>query len=240
MKINKTLIILQAIKARIKFKLGTNTNIDIFDKLKQNENFTFVFMPFDESIDGFSSRHKDHFIIIINSNKRKSRMNFTCAHELYHLLYEYNDKDEYIGTKETEHAADIFASYFLIPEEALYLYLDKHDLLNKKELNLKDIVNMEDYFQVSRAALLIRLRDAKIINTSEFDKFNKNISISRKKYGSTSSELSNINGKKYTIGEYNILAKRLLDEHKISLGKYQEYMIDAFNSSNALGISEDN
>ena len=237
--LNKQIAIARAIKARLQFNLGTTSNIDIFEKFKNEKNFTIVFMPFDDSVDGFSHKKKNHYIIVINSNNSNNRNNFTCAHELYHLLYEYNG-DEYIMTENSEEMANYFASYFLVPEDALYLYLQEQQLISKSKLTLSDIVNIEDYFKVSRIAILIRLRDEGLISQREFDLYNKNILSSVRRYGGNiENHLDHETPIKCTIGEYNSLAKKLLENNKISNGKYEEYMIDAFNFKDIFGDSED-
>lgn len=58
--LNKQIAIARAIKARLQFNLGTTSNIDIFEKFKNEKNFTIVFMPFDDSVDGFSHKKKNH------------------------------------------------------------------------------------------------------------------------------------------------------------------------------------
>lgn len=237
--INRQVAKARAIKARLQYGLGTTTNIDIFKKFKNEKNYTIVFMPFEEGIDGFSNRKKNHFIIIINSNNTIGRNNFTCAHELYHLLFEY-ENDKYVSHADSEEMANVFASYFLIPEDALYLFLQNEGLIGKERLSLEDIVLMEDYFMVSRPAMLIRLKDEGLITQGEFDKYNKNVLSSVKKYGGKiNNHISELEPEKYTHGEYNAMAKKLLEENKISNGKYEEYMIDAFNTKEIFGDVED-
>ena len=235
---NKQIAIARAVKARLDFNIGTASNIDIFEKFKNEKNFSIVFMPFDKEVDGFSHKRKNHFIIVINSNNCNSRNNFTCAHELYHLLFEY-DGDRYVSNENSEEMANVFASYFLVPEDALYLYLQNNGMIRKNRLSLSDIVKIEDYFQVSRLAILIRLKDENLITQGEFDEFNKNVLSSVKRYGGKIKDhIENIVPSKCTIGEYNQMAKQLLECGKISTGKYEQYMIEAFNAREVYGDLE--
>ena len=114
----------KAVDARKNYNFELSSNIDILNEFHNQKNFTIVYMPFSDKIDGFSCRRKNHFIIVLNSKNNVNRQNFTCAHELYHLLYEYNEKDEYVPTVNSEEIADTFASYFLIPEDALIKFLN--------------------------------------------------------------------------------------------------------------------
>lgn len=236
---NKNIAKARAMQARIDFNFGTSGNIDIFDSFQNKDNFTIIFMPFDDVVDGFSNKYKNHYAIVINSNSSINRKNFTCAHELYHLLYEYDENDNYIGCKESENMANTFASYFLVPEEALYIFMNNKKMLDNKNLNISDIVAIENYFQVSRTAILIRLKDESLINQTEFDNFNKNIIKSVKKNGGNPQNYIDGDSVKKTLGEYTKLAKSLLKQGKISQGKYEEYMIDAFNSQELFGNPED-
>lgn len=236
-QIRKQIAIARAIRARLEYKFDMTSPIDIFGTLQQKENYTFVFIPMDNQIAGFSNRHKDHFIIVINSNDNEGRKNFTCAHELYHLLFEYDEQGNYIKSTDSETMANVFASYFLVPEDALYIYLGNNKLLEKSKISVNDIVNIEKHFGVSRQAILIRLLDRGLINQEQFDEFSKNVISSVKKAGGDVNRYVNGEPIKVTQGEYIKIAKQLLESGKISRGKYEEYMIDAFNFSEIFGDS---
>ena len=232
----KKIAIAKAIIARKNFGFGTTTSIQILKKIEQEENFTVVYMPFDDGIDGFSSKRKNHYIIVLNSNCNINRRNFTCAHELYHLLFEYDKNDNYIGSSNSEKIANMFASYFLIPEDALYLYLNDSKLITKKRLTIKDIVNIENFFQVSRSAILTRLKDEQLISNEEFEQYSQNVIKSVIKSGNDPKNyIDPKNPEHYTLGEYNLIAKKLLNDEKISRGKYEEIMIDSFNYKEIFG-----
>lgn len=229
------LAIARAIQARQEFGFGTTSPIDIFGALQQEEKYTFVFLPLDGQIAGFSNRHKGHFIIIINSKDNEGRKNFTCAHELYHLLFEYDDNDNYIKSVDSEIMANVFASYFLIPEDALYLFLGTNNLLKKSKITINDIIKVERYFGVSRLAILIRLKDRGLITQEQFEEFSQNVISSVRNAGGDVNKYIDGEPIKITKGEYIKIAKQLLESGKISRGKYEEYMIDAFNIEEIFG-----
>lgn len=236
----KQLAIARAIEARKMFGFGTSSSIEILKKFQQKDNYTLVFMPFNDEIDGFSSKHKNHFIIIINSSCSINRQNFTCAHELYHLLYEYDENEEYMAKPESESMANTFASYFLVPEDALYLFLSRNNIIHKNKLDIEDIILIENYFQVSRHAILVRLKDEDLITHEQFEKFSQNVIKSIVKNGHDPKyHIDPAKPKKYTTGEYIDLAKRLYKENKISRGKYEELLIDSFNSDEIFGSAEE-
>lgn len=211
-------------------------SIDIIKVLEDKNNFTLVFMPLGKDDDGFSNKYKEHFIIIVNSEKPKNRINFTIAHELYHLFYEYNEKDKFAPLQYSEKIADFFASYLLISDEALLFYLKNNNLFEKEKiLTISDIVSLENYFNVSRQAITIRLYEIGKISKQQQENFCQNVLESVKENGGCVERYKGHMLSPKIIGEYNKLAKKLLLDGIISQGKYDEYMIDAFNFHEIFG-----
>lgn len=217
-----------AVDARKIYNFELSSNIEILKEFRNRKNFTIVYMPFSDKIDGFSCRRKNHYIIVLNSKNNINRQNFTCAHELYHLLYEYED-DIFKPSIKSEELADIFASYFLIPEDALIKFLTDSGIANKRKLELQDIVSIENYFQVSRQAMLNRLRDFGMITAQEQEKFSYNVINSvRRLGGNVSNYTEPINPKIEVVGEMKQLIENLFSLNKISVSKYEEYLYDMF------------
>lgn len=135
---------------------------------------------------GFSTFFEGKKIIVSNSSEILSREIFTIAHELGHVIYDF--KDEFNAVKIdieiednsediSEARAFYFANCFLMPEEELKKYI-RYTLKKKcQELNALDIVRMQLEFQVSYAALIVRLYDLKCISSNHkkilFDKRNE-------------------------------------------------------------------
>ena len=225
----KKQIATRAILARKDFNVVSNTNVSIFEMLKNQKNFTLILIPLADEISGFSYKHKEHYAIVINSNRDENMWDFICAYELYYLLCEYQD-DKYVESENSEINADIFASYFLISEDALTLYLEKEGMSTRK-LSIKDIVEIENYFKASRSAVLFRLKDRSLITEKESDEYGKNIQEKVEKDKAHKDYYE-------TFGEYKELAKKLLKNKKISSGKYQEYMIDASDFKEAFKMGD--
>lgn len=227
-KQDKILAKAMAVDARKNYNFELSSNIKILNEFRNQPNFTIVYMPFSDKIDGFSCKRKNHYIIVLNSRNNINRQNFTCAHELYHLLFEYKE-DEYVPTMNSEEMADTFASYFLIPEDALIKFLNDSGVANKRKLTIEDIVKIENYFQVSRQAMLNRLRDFGMITSSEQDKFGFDVIKSVKRLGGNVSNYTEpTNPKIDVVGEMKLLVKKLAEENKISSSKCKEYLFDMF------------
>ncbi len=182
--IDKTEIEKRALEERK--NIQTHGVKDIFSLISQKD-IHLIRYPFGkDKLLGFSTFFKGKKIIISNSSEILSREIFTIAHELGHVIYDF--KDEYSAVKidvEIEDSSeDIsearafhFANCFLMPEEELRKYI-KYELKKRhQELNALDIVRMQLEFQVSYAALVVRLYDLGLISLMHksrlFDKRNE-------------------------------------------------------------------
>lgn len=105
------------------------------------------------------SPEEDGPAIVVNVWDRISveRWIFSAAHELGHLLLHFNafDVDITDEDKEQENEANIFASYFLMPEDAF-----KSEWINTDGLNIIDrVFKIKRIFQVSYKTVLYRLSE---------------------------------------------------------------------------------
>lgn len=126
------------------------------------------------------SVHRERPIIIINSTKSAPRLRFDLAHELGHMVMH---KGVESGCKDTESQADQFASYFLLPQEAL---LASYRPGNR--VNWQCIKQLKVRWGVSMRAVVFRLRQANLITPSQYR--TANITLSKK--GSRSEELDDL------------------------------------------------
>lgn len=159
---------------------------DIFSLVIQKD-IHLIRYPFGkDKVLGFSTFFEGKKIIVSNSSEILSREIFTIAHEIGHVLYDFEDgcgnveidieiKDSSENISEAR--AFYFANCFLMPEEELRNYI-KYELKKKHdELNALDIVRMQLEFQVSYSALVVRLYDLSFIGFTHksrlFDKRNE-------------------------------------------------------------------
>ena len=126
--------------------------IDIFAIVNgwKEKKITLVRYPLSSRISGMCTREKQDVIICINSTTSYGRQRFTLAHELYHVLYEENmqrvicDMSMTGDKPESEYEADQFASYLLMPYDALLEY--EYD---QAKWTLEKVIDAEQFFQVS-------------------------------------------------------------------------------------------
>jgi Zn-dependent peptidase ImmA (M78 family) len=97
-------------------------------------------------IDGFV----EDDVLTVNADHARTRQRFTIAHELGHLALHADGTDE-----NSEREADQFASALLIPREML-----RHAVAESRDLDA-----LRRRFNVSREALWIALKDARLERT---------------------------------------------------------------------------
>lgn len=212
--------------------------IDIFSLVRRAGNITLIMYPMGQNISGYCKKCTYTNIIVINSSMTVGRQRFSLAHELYHIYYDtemtsfvcsnFNNKSI------NEQNADLFASYLLMPQNALSQFKVT------KPISIRDIVEIEQFYHISRKAVLYRLLNEGVIDKDELEKYSRNVRKSAKLLGYNDSlyNSSPENEKYYVYGKYITDAKRLFDDGMISNGKYEEYLLSAFRDDIVYGFSE--
>ena len=230
MKINEFEIRSKALDTRKKFNLENNGPIDIEKIIETDNDFTLVYRKMSENISGLCINGKSK-IIVINSSLSKGRQRFTIAHELCHILY--HNEGYYVCCKENddtqaklEKEADLFASYLLAPSDA---FLQSYnELLKIYDDKLSVAIALQQIYGMSHLATLTRMKKEGIINVKEFDTFaNEKPLINALQLGFSKDIYLPTNENK-TVGRYIRMARKLKDENKISNGKYEELLLNAY------------
>ena len=220
--------------------MDENSPIDMFSLIQNNEDITTLFYPMSGQIDGMCMKDGKNKIIGVNSTTNYGRQRFTVAHQLYHLFFEkdfrsmvcFIDLEENKDSQEKE--ANLFASYFLAPYEALSFFIGDKLKETKKELTIKDIIKTEQHFGMSRQVVLWRLVNDEYISVEKAHKIStstKKLAYDYKLYMPTPEQYQYV-----TFGRYIKLAERLKNENFISQGKYEEILLSAFRSDIVYGL----
>ncbi|MBD2604046.1 ImmA/IrrE family metallo-endopeptidase [Scytonema hofmannii FACHB-248] len=163
-------------KARRHFDLGIAPILNLRGFLEAQEYKIFA-VPLGTDKDDLSGFFFIHaqlgLIVVFNENQAYSRHPFTLAHELAHGLYHYNRPTILCRASDfrfLEQFAERFASYFLIPQEALHERL--RYLRVKTVTSAEEVVHLARYFGVSFAAMKHRLERERRLNADSnlFDK----------------------------------------------------------------------
>ena len=164
--------------------------------------------------------------MLINCETTRGRQHFTIAHELYHLFFEENPIIHICslesGKNPSEQNADNFASALLMPKQGILPYISKEEIA-RKTVNLSTVIKLEQYFSVSRLALVYRLKKLNLIQESQISELQKNPKLSAQQFGYELS-LYEKGNKDLIIGDFGEKARLLFDQDKISEGNYNQLM----------------
>jgi Zn-dependent peptidase ImmA (M78 family)/transcriptional regulator with XRE-family HTH domain len=160
-------VALWAEKARRHFDLGVAPLPDLRGFLEA-QGFHVFAVPLgggEEALSGLFFRHPALGpIVALNADRAYTRRPFTMAHELAHALFHY-DREVVLcrgnDRRPLEHFADCFASFFLVPEEALHEYLARAGW--RRVGSPEQIVHLARYFGVSYHAMRRRLTDERLL-----------------------------------------------------------------------------
>jgi Zn-dependent peptidase ImmA (M78 family) len=201
------------------------------NKLLLKLNILALFKPLSDTFSGMCEKRKDKKFILINSNQVLCRQHFTIAHELYHLFIQQEFKTHvcnpgHSNSKDIEEKkADAFASGFLMPELGIRKMIPVSELNNG--IKLSTLFKLENYFSVSHTAMLYRLKDLKLLNNEEIERYAKIPVIKTAKlYGYDTKLYEEAKNEGLIIGDYAVLAQEKLEQNKISEGHYIELLTE--------------
>lgn len=221
----------KALETRSEFGLSPFSPIDI-TKLLREANVNIIKEPIESHISGYFLRHEDIELVFINTKKSMGHQNFTAAHEFYHIKYDVElaaracVAGEFSVKTPSESKADLFASYLLAPDEAIKFQINRRKKKPFEDLKLEDVIYLEQLFGLSHAAMLHRLKQMELIDQRQVEYFRPDIKKNAINLGYklslyTSSDEFEI------ISDYAFKAKLAFDKGLISIGKYEELLMDA-------------
>jgi Zn-dependent peptidase ImmA (M78 family) len=200
--------------------------------LLQKLNVITVFAPLSGNFSGMALKvNTANRFMLVNSNQSLGKQHFTICHELYHLFVQTDFTSQVCHTglfdkkaDTNEYNADVFASYLLLPTDGLLENIPNIEI-EKKKISLQTILYIEHFYSCSRRALLYRLKNFKLITSSEYDFFTVNIQKGALENG-YDVDLYKSGNNKTVIGDYGIIAKQLFDKETVSESHYYSLLAD--------------
>ena len=159
--------------------LGQDPIPDMVGLMERNGIIMSEFATDSKKIDAFSQYNEiqniPYYCVVLGTEKRSfSRRQFSCAHELGHILLHEKFEDSEGITREDfrkrESEANEFASCFLLPHEAFLHDLQHH--ANK----LNKYIDLKRKWKVSISAMVMRAKALDAINTSQYQYLMRQIS----------------------------------------------------------------
>jgi Zn-dependent peptidase ImmA (M78 family) len=207
----------------------SNTEPIRLKSLLLKKNVLSVFRPLSGSFSGMAIKDAlDNRFMLINDDHNIGKQHFTIAHELYHLFIQDNFKSQrcitgtFSKTDIEEYKADMFAAYFLIPDDGIRLNVPAEEQAID-EIKLETVVLLEQYYSVSRKAVLQRLKNMHIISSVCFDRYEPNVKNSARRLG-YQLDIYEPGNSGLIIGDYGVLANQLFKKGSISESHYVELM----------------
>ncbi len=236
----------EALRMRRSMGVDETAPLDIFSLIGQSDHLTLVLFPMGDRFAGMCARAGQLGLIAVNSRMSYGRQRLACAHELYHLHHAeecgrqvcLQDLD---SGDDLEQEANLFASFFLAPYEALHEYIQKKIQKEKAPLGLDDVVRIEQHFGFSRRGMLARLiRDGYLAEeTSSSMKTGMAEQAARLGLDPRLYAPADPDRTYFTMGQYIRLAENLREKDLISQGKYEELMLAAFRTDRVYGLEGD-
>ena len=210
------------------------------------DRLTIVFYPMGDRLSGICTKSSNSNLIAVNSSMSMGRQQFSMAHELYHLYYD-DDQQTSVCAKNIgsgnakEKEADQFASFLLMPPDALADAVKRVKKDLSRRLALKDVVWLEQYFRVSRQEILYRLIDEKELTVQEAEPMRQSVMWSAISLGFNDSLYKPaLPNKIYgTYGFFIQQVEKALEKGLISNGKYEELLLTAYRSDLVYGAESE-
>ena len=222
--------------------------VNIFSLAQNLDGLTLVYYPLGDNLSGMCIKGQDdNNLIAVNSAMTLGRQRFSLAHEFYHLFFDDSMISVCAKTidsgKDVERSADMFASYFLMPDASLRDLAEQ--LVAKssaKNLSLNDVIRMEQFFGVSHQATVYRLMHTPYL-ASKLGKEYLDEPVRRKAeslgYSDALYRPSPETKRYMTYGNYINQAELAISRGLISTGKYEELLLDAFRADLVYGNDEE-
>jgi Zn-dependent peptidase ImmA (M78 family)/transcriptional regulator with XRE-family HTH domain len=204
--------------------MGSRPALSLQKVMEQMLRTKILFIELSEFGSAASTVHPEFgAAIVVNSEEAPWRINFTLAHELFHIITwnTFNpsdlEQDEALF-KDIEKKAERFASTLLLPESAVREELNAR--IKEQKLSFSDIVDIAREFGVSTQALLYRMANMRFIEWEKANDLARNdelMMIDRRirrdaDYEAPSSE------------RFTLLAVKCLRKGLISRGKFSELL----------------
>lgn len=204
----------------------------ILEKVIREKHILAYFQPMTDQLSGMAilvgqDTNACRFMLV-NTNHQFCKQRFTACHEIYHLLYQ----KEFASVVEKEHITDTddveetranhFASALLLPEIGLRMLIPIEQQ-RKDTITMPTLMMLQYRFLCSHTALLYRLLRLGYISKAYLDSMNGDVKRHVMEYGYNPS-LYRPTKKTELWGDYNLLARQLLDKGIINEEKYNSYI----------------
>lgn len=166
-----------ALKVRAEAGIGQGPIADVFGLLERLDIVYLRYPTGVEAAEGYAARKGGRRIVFTNSSYPRGKEYFTAAHELGHLYLDLAGDDLFIDKciesdpmELAEARANYFAANVLMPTDAVVSYIADRIGVEPDGMTAKHAVSVQQYFRVSYASALIRLRALGMISEMAYER----------------------------------------------------------------------
>lgn len=216
-----------AVKMRSELQMSLTEPINVKTVLRILKIIT-LYRPLSSTLYGLSVKSADNRFrfILVNSNTTRGRQHFTIAHELYHLYFDSNPHSHICregSSDESERSANLFARAFLMPRAGILKSIPDDELATN-DISLTTILDLEALYGVSHTAMLIRLKELRLLSNADYERY-LSIKVIRESSLREMDVDFYMNGNEgVVIGDYGAKARELFEKDMISEEHYVELL----------------
>ena len=118
-----------------------------------------------DHFDGISAWADDIPVIAVNLKHDSVRRRFTIAHELGHILLEFEDEQD---SREREKLCHAFAGSFLLPKDVIFSELGSN---KRSKIAVLELQKLKEIYGISIQAIMVRIYNLGIIVDSTYRRF---------------------------------------------------------------------
>lgn len=216
-----------ALKMRLRLQMSLTEPVNAKTILRVLGILT-LYRPLSDTLYGLSLKSADNrfSFILVNSNSTRGRQHFTIAHELYHLYYDPSPHSHFCKEEsqdETERAANLFARAFLMPKAGIMKSISDDELTSGK-ISLTTVLSLGALYGVSHTAMMVRLKELKLISSSVFDSYKAVRVMKEAEMRGLDTSLYKSGNEGVVIGDFGAKARELFEKDIISEGHYIELL----------------
>ncbi len=220
-----------AIETRLRLGLQSTEYIDVY-KAASTLHITCIKRMLESNISGATIKANNTvYMILVNSSKTLGHQNFTVAHELYHCLFDDGIQNRacivelFSKRPAIEQMAEMFAVHLLMPEDGILTQLMHRNKVGQK-LNVSDVVNLEQYFGVSRKSMCWRLEELGLIPKQDGIQFSNDVINSARRLGRDITLYKSTNDNTL-LSDYAERANEAIEKGLITKARFEEILEDA-------------
>jgi len=199
-------------KLREYWKLGTAPLYNLVE-IVEDKGIRIYEIETSDEFDGISAWVDDIPVIAVNLKNEPVRRRFTVAHELGHILLEFEGEDDLQGREKICHA---FAGAFLLPRDIIFSELGSK---KRSRIAILELEKLKEIYGISIQAIMIRIYKLDIIGNSTYKKFWVMVSVR----GWKKNEPGSYHGEE-KVNRFKQLVHRAAAEEIITLSKAAEFL----------------